>query len=381
MTLVPTYLDHAASTPMRPEAVAAMLPFLTEHYANPSGSHRAARNARRALDDARDTLAALLGCRPGEVVFTAGGTEADNLALFGVAAALGGTVVTTAVEHHAVLHAAERLGGRICPVDRAGRVDLDALAGLLDASVAVVSTMLVNNEVGTVNDLAAVAELVAAKAPNAVLHTDAVQALTWLDLRDAARPAQLISLSGHKFGGPKGTGVLVVRDGVRLSPQLVGGGQERDRRSGTQNVAGAVATAVAADITDRTRPETLRRIAELKRDLLSGLGAAVGGLVETVPAALGAAVVPGIAHVCVPGSESEALLFLAEEAGVYAAAGSSCASGATQLSHVLAAMGVDPDEGRGALRLSMGWATTPEDIVGAVAALASAVNRLRRDAA
>jgi cysteine desulfurase len=365
---------------MRPEAVEAMLPFLTERFANPSGAHRAARDARRALDDARDALADVLGVQPGEIVFTGGGTEADNLAIFGVCAAAGGIAVTSAAEHHAVLHAVEQAGGRICPVDRAGHIDLDRLADLLDPTVAVVSVMLVNNEVGTVTDLEAVAAVVAERAPQAVLHTDAVQALTWLDLRVAAAPAQLISISAHKFGGPKGSGVLAVRNGVSLRAQLVGGGQERERRSGTQNVGGAVATAVAATAADRTRPDTAARLAGLRQRLVGGLRTAVPGLRETVQELTSPrrGPVAGIAHLCVPGTESEALLFLAEQQGVYAAAGSSCASGATQLSHVLAAMGVDAEEGRGALRLSLGWASTVADVERALEVLPAAAAQLRR---
>ncbi|MPY94727.1 MAG: aminotransferase class V-fold PLP-dependent enzyme [Acidimicrobiia bacterium] len=382
MAVVATYLDHAATTPVRPGAIEVLLPFLTERYGNPSGAHRAARDARRALDDARDVMADALGAQPGDVVFTAGGTEADNLAIFGTLAAAGGergAVVCSAVEHHAVLHAVEEVGGRVAPVDRQGRVDLDALADLLDEEVRLVSVMLVNNEVGTVQPLEAVAEVVRRRAPRALLHTDAVQALTWLDVASAAAGADLVSVSAHKFGGPKGTGALVVRPGVELRARIVGGGQERDRRSGTQNVAGIVAMAAAAEETVRTRAETVARVGALRSRLVGGLRAALPGLCETVDRAA-AEVSPGIAHVCVPGAESEALLFLLEEAGVYAAAGSSCSSGATQLSHVLVAMGVPEELGRGALRLSLGYASTEADVDAALAALPVAVARLQRAA-
>jgi cysteine desulfurase len=360
---VATYLDHAATTPVRARAVDALLPFLTEAYGNPSGAHRAARDARRALDDARDVLAEVLGAQPGEIVFTAGGTEADNLAVFGTAAGAGpGAVLCSAVEHHAVLHAVDELGGRVVPVDRNGRVDLGALADLLDESVRLVSVMLVNNEVGTVQPLDEVAALVRRLAPRALLHTDAVQALTWVDVAERAAAADLVSISAHKFGGPKGTGALVVRDGVDLRARLVGGGQERDRRSGTQNVAGVAAMSVAAQETVATRDATVARVGALRRRLVDGLAAALPGL---------------CAHLCVPGAESEALLFLLEEDGVYAAAGSSCSSGATQLSHVLVAMGVPEELGRGALRLSLGYASTEADVDAALAALPAAAARLR----
>ena len=231
------YLDHAASTPMRAEAVAAMLPFLSESFANPSGGHRAAQAAKTALEEAREVVAAALGAEPGEIVFTAGGTEADNLAIEGAARAAraagrGDGVVTCAFEHKAVLAACDRLereGFHVTrvPATRAGLVDLDALAGALDERTVVVSVMLVNNEVGTIQPLERVAPLMAERAPHAVLHTDAVQAVPWVDVASLAAPAQLVSVSAHKFGGPKGTGALVVRGGVALQPLLEGGGQER----------------------------------------------------------------------------------------------------------------------------------------------------------
>ena len=238
-----TYLDHAASAPMRPEAIEAMMPYLTGFYANPSGSHRFSRRTRQAIDESRDVVAEIVACRPNEIVFTGGGTESDNMAIAGAVARHGGTAVCPAVEHHAVLHVVERTGGRVVGVDHAGAVDLDQLASVLaeEPDVAVVSVMAVNNEVGTVTDIAAVSSVVRRHAPDALLHTDAVQAACWLDLREITPHVDLLSLSAHKFGGPKGVGVLVERGGPRVEPLIIGGGQERERRSGTQNAAGIVA--------------------------------------------------------------------------------------------------------------------------------------------
>lgn len=369
------YLDHAATTPMRPEAVEAMQAYLVDRFGNPSGSHRVARQARQGLDEAREVVAACLGARPGEVVFTAGGTEADNLAIEGVHRARAGVAVTAATEHHAVLHPVERLGGRVVGCGPDGAVDIDMLAGALDPSVSVVSVMLANNEVGTVTALDGIAAVVAERAPGAVLHTDAVQAFCWMDVAALAAPAQLVSVSGHKFGGPKGVGVLVVRDGTAIAPLLLGGGQERDRRSGTQNVAGVVALARAMELVVAERAAVVARVRALRDRLADGLAALVPGLVETVPRHRKVA---GSCHVCIEGVESEALLFLLDRAGVCASAASACASGATDPSHVLAAMGVPRATALGALRLSLGPTSTDADVDRALDVIPAAVARLRR---
>lgn len=372
---VHAYLDHAATTPMRPEAVEAMRPFLTDRFANPSGAHAAARDARKAIEEARDVVAACLGCRPGEVVFTGCGTEADNLAVLGTIRRHGGVAVCTAVEHHAVLHPVEHVGGRVVGVDATGAVDLDALADALDADARVVSVMLANNEVGTVEPFADVATVVAERAPRAVLHTDAVQGAVWLDVAALAAPAHLVSVSAHKFGGPKGVGALVVREGVTLEPLLLGGGQERERRSGTHNVAGIVAMAEALRVTAEERPATVERVGALRDRLVAGLVATVPELVETVPPAAKTA---GSAHVCIGGIESEALLFLLDRAGVYASAASSCSSGAMDPSHVLAAMGVPKEVAAGSLRLTLGPASTDAEVDLALDVIPGAVAKLRR---
>jgi cysteine desulfurase len=369
------YLDHAATTPMRPEAVAAMLPFLTERFANPSGSHRFARDARRALDEARARVAAVLGVDEGEVVFTGCGTESDNTAVTGVLAHRGGVAVCPAVEHHAVLDPVVHAGGRVVRVDRSGRVDLDALAEALGPEVSVVSVMAVNNEVGSITELAAVSALVREQAPGAVLHTDAVQAATWLDLRELAPLVDLLSLSAHKFGGPKGIGVLVVRGETPFEPLLRGGGQERGRRSGTHAVHAAVAMAEALERTDAERPTEVPRIAALRDRLVDGLVAGLDDVVETVDRAHKVA---GSAHVCIGGVETESLLFLLDQAEVCASAASACASGAMEPSHVLAAMGIDPAQRAGAVRMTLGHTTTDADVDRALEVLVDVVGRLRR---
>jgi cysteine desulfurase len=372
-----TYLDHAATTPMRAEAVQAMLPYLSEQFANPSGSHRFARGARAAIDEARDSVAEVIGCAPGEVIFTSGGTEGDNTAVLGTVARRNGTAVCAAAEHHAVLASVEQVHGRVVPVTATGAVDVDALADELQrtADVSVVSVMAVNNEVGSVNDIAAVAAVVREFAPSAVFHTDAVQAPCWLDLRTITPHVDMLSLSAHKFGGPKGVGVLVAKSGSAFAPMVIGGGQERERRSGTQNVPGIVALAEALRLTDLERADEQIRLGGLRDRLVDSLTAALPGVHETVPRDHKVA---GSAHVCIEGIENEALLFLLDEAGVCASAASACASGAMEPSHVLAAMGVSRSLAFGALRLTLGQATVEADIDRGVDAVVNAVRRLRK---
>lgn len=367
------YLDHAATSPLRSEARAAMEPHLADEWANPSGSHRAARAARAVIDEARDLVAESIGCAAGEVVFTSGGTEGANSAVLGAVRRHGGTAVCPATEHHAVLHCVEHVGGRVVGVEASGRVDLDALAGALDGDVSVVSVMAVNNETGVVNDLAAVSRVVRERAPRAVLHTDAVQAACWLDLTSIWHHVDVLSLSAHKFGGPKGTGVMAVRDGVTLEPLLMGGGQERDRRSGTHNVAGIVGTAVALAVTTRDRDDDIARIGALRNRLKSEILANVPCAIDTVA---GAETVAGTAHLCLVGLENEELLYLLDVDGVCVSAASACASGAMEPSHVLAAMGLARDAVRGSLRFSLGHTTTADDIDRAVASTVAAAHRL-----
>ena len=372
------YLDHAATTPVRPEAIAAMVPLLAEGFGNPSGAHRMARAARQVLDESREVVAEALGCRPGEVVFTAGGTEADNLAVRGVVDARGGRPVCSAIEHHAVLDTVRHLGGLVAPVGTDGRVDRDALAELLTDDVAVVSVMTANNETGIVQPLAEVVEVVRRSAPRAAIHTDAVQGFCWLEVPELAAGVDLISISAHKFGGPKGVGALAVRGGVEVSPLLLGGGQERGLRSGTQNVPGIAAMAAAVRCLEAERIDEGRRLSDLRDRLVTGLLAAVPDAIVTGngPGRTGPRL-PNIAHLCFPGVESEALIFLLEKEEIFVSAASSCASGAMEPSHVLRAMGFDRSLAFGSLRLSLGRTTTEADIDAALAAIPPAVERLR----
>jgi len=369
---------------MRPEAVAAMLPYLTDAFANPSGGHAAARASKTALEEARETIAWGLGAAPGEIVFTGGGTEADNLAIEGAARAArargGGLgVVTCAFEHKAVLAACDRLASegfhitRI-PATSGGLVDLDALADAVDAETAVVSLMTVNNEVGTVQPLAEAGSIVREQASGAVLHTDAVQAVPWIDVASATAPAALVAISAHKFGGPKGTGALVVRDDIVLQPLLEGGGQERGLRAGTVNVAGAVAMAAALRVTIEQRDDEIARITTLRDRLLDGLEGAIPGLAVNGDRAHKVA---GSLHVRIPGVEADTLLVALDRAGVCAAAGSSCSSGATEPSYVLAAMGMDRGDALSSIRLSLGFASTPADVDAALAVIPEVVRGVR----
>jgi cysteine desulfurase len=372
-----TYLDHAASTPMRPEAIEVMRPYLDGMYANPAGAHRFARQARQAIDEARDEIAAVLGCAAGEVIFTGGGTEADNAAILGAVRRSGGVAVCPAAEHHAVLHCVEHVRGVVVGTDQFGAVDMAALERVLtdeSIDVSVVSVMAVNNEVGTITPLREVSRLVRKHRPDALLHSDAVQAACWLDLREVTSLVDSLSLSSHKFGGPKGVGVLTMRAGRHVEPLILGGGQERDRRSGTHNVAGIVATARALAVTDTERPSEVARLDVLGARLSSGITAAIDDAITTVPRERR---VPGVVHMCFPGVENEALLFLLDESDVCASAASACASGAMEPSHVLAAMGVERALAHGALRMSIGHSTTDADIDRAIDVVVAAVRHLR----
>ena len=372
-----TYLDHAASTPVRQEVIQAMLPWLSDHPGNPSGSHRLAREARRAIDDARDHVASLVGAEPGNVIFTSGGTESDNLAIDGVLGAKGGQALCSATEHPAVLEPVRESGGIVAPTDDTGRVDLESLANILDSfnDISLVSIMTANNETGVINNVDRIADLVLEKIPETMIHTDAVQATSWLDITGFSKKVHLVSLTGHKFGGPKGAGALILKDGVNLSPVIRGGGQERERRSGTQNVPAIVGLGEAARLIQVERLDINEKVTKLRDKLENGLIEKISGTSRTLSQKTPRT--PGIAHLCFKNIENEALLFLLENEGVYASAASSCASGAQEASHVLQAMGVDLKTAGGSIRFSLGQTTTEEEIEYALTVVPNSVEQLR----
>ena len=383
------YLDHAATTPMLPEAIAAM----TEELAragNASSLHTSGRRARRVVEESREQLAAAVGAGPSEVVLTAGGTEADNLAVKGLYWARRDQdprrrrVLASAVEHHAVLDPVEWLakheGAEVewLPVDGRGRVDLDAVRESIardPGGVALVTVMWANNEVGTVQPVEAVAEL--AHAHGIPVHSDAVQALGQLPLDLAASAVDCLTLSGHKVGGPVGAGALVARRGLDLVPVLHGGGQERGVRSGTLDAPAVRGFAVAAEIAAQDHPEVAARLAALRDGVVRAvLGAVPDAVLRGDPDPGGR--LPGNAHFTFPGCEGDSLLYLLDARGVECSTGSACQAGVPQPSHVLLAMGVDPDDARGALRFSLGHTSTAVDVDALAAAIGPVVERARR---
>jgi cysteine desulfurase len=377
------YLDHAASTPVRPEARDAMLPLLGELHGNPSSAHAAGRAARSALERARREVAAAVDAEPVQVFFTSGGTEADNLAVLGavMAAQRHGRVpiaVVGASEHKAVLasaHAAAGVGGGevVLPVDAAGAVDLAALRTALVQRTAIVSVMWANNETGILADLSSIT-LACAEA-GVPFHTDAVQALRYLQVPATATAIGLLTISGHKLGAPKGIGALVVRSRALLEPLLHGGSQQFGLRPGTENVAGAVALGVAMRLAAAERAEEARRIRALRDALEQRLLAAVP---DAQVVGAGAARVPHISAVVVPGTETSALLMHLDRLGVAASGGSACTTGSPEPSHVLRAMGLPRELALGFVRFSLGRESAEGDIARAVAAFPEAVARARR---
>ena len=374
-------MDNAASAPIRDEVIEAILPVLRDDFANPSGSHSLARKALRLIDDARDDLAEVFGCHSQDIVFTSGGTESDNLAILGVHSALGGSVICSATEHHAVLEPTKSLGGKLIDVDRYGALDLDHLSETIEEDTTLVSVGLVNGETGIIQDLETIAEIIKEKSPNALIHTDAVQAVPWLDIPKLTANIDLISVAAHKFGGPKGVGALVVKDQTKVSSLQLGGGQEKGLRSGTHNTAGIVGMAVAARITADTRQMNFNNVSFLRDDLANRLleieDSFETGILNEETGKERQNKVPGSCHLCFAGIESEALLFLLEQENIFASAASSCSSGAQEPSHVLAAMGYQRELARGSLRLSLGYKNTQSDVDKVVEVLPNTINRLR----
>jgi cysteine desulfurase len=378
------YFDHSATTAVDPRVVEAMLPYWTGTYGNPSSIYGLGRRAGAALEDARRRIAAILSCQPAEIVFTSCGTESDNLAMRGVllASAAKGKrhIITAPAEHHAVLHTAadlaEHLDGDVTyvPVDRHGIVDPASIAAAIRPDTALISIMLANNEVGVIQPVAEIGAI--ARERGVPFHTDAVQAGGHLPLDVDALNVDLLALSAHKFYGPKGVGLLYVRRGVRLLPVQTGGGQERGRRSGTENVPYIVGMARALEIAHAARESETRRLTALRARLIEGLIAAIPGITLTGHPAQR---LPGHASFLVAGAEAEGMLIALDLAGVAASSGSACATGAPTPSHVLTAMGYGPQEAMGALRLTLGRENTEADVDYVVAKLPEIVARLRGD--
>ena len=374
------YLDHAAASPLRPEVLAQMLPHLTGEGGNPSSPHGPGRRARQALDEAHERLARSIGAEARGIVFTAGGTEAINLAVKGAAwarKASGHRIITTAVEHKAVLESClllEKYGFDVhrLPVDRYGRVDPDDLTLALSDATILVSLQLANNEVGTIQPVAELIERVRAGSA-ALLHIDAVQAAAYLPIDVEALGADLVSFAAHKVEGPKGIGALWIRRGTAILPQIHGGSQERYRRAGTENVAGAVGMAAAFELAAAERPTVVPQLTT-RRDRLRATLLAVGDVEVT-----GHPVerLPGCLSVVVRGLVGDDLVMALDLEGIACSTGSACTTGSSEPSHVLSAMGYPPSEARAALRLSLGRGSSDEDIAHAHDVLPRVIRRLR----
>jgi cysteine desulfurase len=364
---VPTYLDHAATTPLRPEALEAMLPYLRGEFGNPSSPHAYGRRARAALDEAHERIGRAIGATPREIVLTSGGTEALNLALKGAAWAgkgRGHRIVTSTVEHHAVLHALqnlEKFGFEIVelPVDRYGRVDPDHVAAAITERTILVAIQLANNEVGTIQPVAAIGKVVREKSPKGCLFlVDAVAGAAWLPIDVEALGCDMLALAGHKLDGPKGVGALYLRKGTHILSQSQGGNQERFRRAGTEDVAGAVGMGVAIELAAAEREATVKRVRK-QRDRLKAALLAVDGVELTGHPRDR---LPNVLSVVVGEADGAAIVVKLDLAGIAGSVGSACTTGSTEPSHVLTAMGYPDDEARGSLRLSLGRTTTDEEI-------------------
>ena len=379
------YLDHAATTPVLPEVADLMATALREDFGNPSSVHAAGRRAKELVEGAREQVAGAVGARPDEIVFTGGGTEADNLALKGAATKRRGNgnhLVVSAFEHHAVLDAARWLESQgfelsLAPVGPNGLVDPEAVAALVRPGTILVSVMAVNNELGTIQPIAEVASAVRAANPNALVHTDAVQALGNVPVDLHRWGVDLAAFAAHKLGGPKGVGALFVRSGVAVEATVHGGGQERGLRSGTLNVAGIAGFGLAAQTAVKEVDEKQERVGALRDRLLAGLRVeipdlVVNGTLETR--------VPGTLSISIPGTEGETLLLLLDQAGIACSSGSACASGAMDPSHVLMAMGVPKKQALGSLRFSLGRPSSMEDVEAVLQVLPGIVRQARRAA-
>jgi cysteine desulfurase len=359
------YLDHAATTPLRREALDAMLPFLTEQFGNPSSAHAFGRKARAALDEAHERVATRLHAEPREIIFTSGGTEANNLAIKGAAwagKARGHRIVTSPVEHHAVSHTLkylERFGFEVVEVavDRYGRIDPDELDAAITDKTILVSVMLANNEVGTVQRVAEIARRVHAHK-GVLMAVDAVQGAPYIDIDVEALGVDMLSIAAHKFEGPKGVGVLYLRHGTHILAQQQGGEQERHRRAGTENVAGAVGLAAAYDLSCEERPETVKRLRRQRDRLKAAVLAVEGAELTGHPKER----LPGLLSIIARDTDGTSVTLSLDLEGIACSVGSACTTGSTEVSHVLSAMGYPDEEARGALRMSLGRTTTDAEI-------------------
>ncbi len=383
----PIYLDHAATTPVDPSVIAAMLPHWASGWGNPSSLYAAGRAARGALDDARATVARILGCAPNAIVFTSGGTEANNLALKGVVEAAlatgrGAHFITAQTEHHAVLHAADDLAARgatvtCLPVDAAGFVDPAAVEAALRPETCLIAIMYANNEIGTIAPLAQIAEV--ARRHGVPFHTDAVQAAGSLPLEVRALGVDSLALAAHKFYGPKGVGALYIRPGTPMRYQQQGGPQEGDRRGGTENVAGIVGLATALARAETDRPAYTAHCRALRDRLRDGILSTIPDSRLNGPHDAGR--LPNNLNIAFAGVEGESLIIALDLAGIAASSGSACTTGATEPSHVLRAIGVPASHSGGSLRLTVGRDNTPAQIDALLAVLPAIVARLRASAA
>ena len=382
MKAAPIYLDHAATTPVREAVFEAMQPFFGPKFGNPSSTHRWGREARAALDEARERVATCLGARADEVCFTSGGTEADNLAILGIwrhARSTGrNAVVTTPIEHKAILGAvheaaAEGAEERLLNVDGNAVVTEESFNERVRDDVAICSVMWVNNEVGTIQALPALAEK--AKACGCTVHTDAVQAFGKVKIDAASQAFDLLSISGHKIGAPKGVGALYIRRGTHLEPLMHGGTQDRGRRPGTENVAFAVGLATAAELTLAEHEKESLRLEALRNRLEKSIMTAIP---DAVIHGSGAARAPHVLNVSVPGTDSESLLMALDLRGIAASGGSACQSGSISPSHVLLAMGVSQDLASAAVRMSIGCLTTDECVDRVAEVFPALVNKARQ---
>lgn len=380
------YLDHAATTPVDPRVLEAMWPMYTKYWGNPSSIYLEGQEARRALDNARKLCADLLGASPKEIVFTSGGTESDNAAIRGAAFAQralgrGNHIVTTQIEHHAVLHTVEQLereGFRATylPVDSEGFVDLEALAEAVGPETVVVSIMAANNEVGTIEPIEEAVRIAKERNPHVVFHTDAVQAAGAIDISPRKLGVDLLSIAAHKFYGPKGVGLLYIRNRTPWQPMLLGGGQERERRAGTENVAGIVGMATAMRLAWEEMEERNAHCRRLRDRLFYGIPERIPDTVITGPRDPEKRL-PNNFSCCFRNVEGESVLLALDMADIAASSGSACTTGSVEPSHVLTAMGIDRDLAHASLRLTVGKGNTEEDIDRVLSVLPEIVSRLR----